>query len=151
MKNNQVLSHLLRWPKLSTECIFLWVSLLLIYDFVSHWILSVMRHQEPPIHWKHSYPSLHQPWPWLVSHQHEDKTSKRIFTHWSFKRCCQGGTDFLYNSRFSWLLLNLTWDKLKKRKSNKIAITGIHGKNPEKLNDLSKRSKPSSIKDKGRC
>ena len=35
---------------LSVECVSLWINPLFTYHFVSHWILSVMRHQEPEYH-----------------------------------------------------------------------------------------------------
>lgn len=38
-------SHLLRWPILS-GCVSLWINPFLTYHFVSHWILSAMRHQD---------------------------------------------------------------------------------------------------------
>ena len=45
----------------SVECVSLWINPLLTYHFVSYWILSVMRHQEPELHycgfWLGSSPS----------------------------------------------------------------------------------------------
>ena len=35
----------------SVECVSLWINPLLTYHFVSYWILSVMRHQEPELHY----------------------------------------------------------------------------------------------------
>ena len=34
---------------LSVECVSLWINPLFTYHFVSHWILSVMRHQKPEL------------------------------------------------------------------------------------------------------
>ena len=44
-------THPLRWPiLLSAECASLWINTVLTQHFVPHWILSVMRHQEPELH-----------------------------------------------------------------------------------------------------
>ena len=46
---------------LSVQCVSLWINPLLTYHFVSHWILSVMRHQNPELirSWNQ------EPWVWL--------------------------------------------------------------------------------------
>ena len=36
---------------LSVKCVSLWINPLLTYQFVSHWIVSVMRYQKPKLHW----------------------------------------------------------------------------------------------------
>ena len=46
LNSQSVMAH-----TLSMECVSLrvWIHLLLTYHFVSHWILSTMRHQEPEL------------------------------------------------------------------------------------------------------